>query len=91
VQAHDANFVLLRQAAREIRAGWCDVVMAQAYAHRLPTLAVRCRWLAQPSPFARHWTQPEQGEVESLESPAAALQRLHVLLLADPGSQAHAG
>jgi len=80
VQAHDPDFVLLRQAAREVRTDCCDVRTAREYVERLPGRAIRCRWLTQVSPFASSWTQAEVGEPEGLESPAEALQRLHAAL-----------
>ncbi len=90
VQGHDPDFVLLRQAGREVRAEWCDVRTAREYLDRLPGLAVRCRWLAQVSPFASNWTQAEVGEPERLESPAESLQRLHAALLGLDGESSHA-
>src|SRR5262249_18456000 len=36
VQAHDPDFVLLRQAAREVRADLCDAQAAGDYVRRLP-------------------------------------------------------
>lgn len=89
VQAHDPDFVLLRQAAREIRDTECDVKTALDYVQNLPGRVVRCRWLGQPSPFARYWTQRESGEGPQ-ENPADALLRLHASLLGGPGGQIHA-
>jgi ATP-dependent Lhr-like helicase len=80
VRARDPGFVLLRQAQREVRASCCDTDAARAYVGTLPALAVRCRWLAQPSPFARAWTQEAVGAMESVETPAQALERLHAAL-----------
>jgi ATP-dependent Lhr-like helicase len=81
VRERDADFVLVRQALHEVRGEACDVEAAQAYARRLPSLAVRCRWLSQPSPFAENWTQLAPGAAEAVETPAEALQRLHARLL----------
>jgi ATP-dependent helicase Lhr and Lhr-like helicase len=81
VRAREADFVLVRQALREVRGEGCDVEGAIAYARQLPRLAVRCRRLAQPSPFAENWTQLAPGAVEAVETPAQALQRLHARLL----------
>jgi len=80
VHAHDPDFVLLRQAAREVRSDCCDVRTAREYVERLPGRAIRCRWLARVSPFATNWTQAEVGEPEGQESPAEALLRLHAVL-----------
>jgi ATP-dependent Lhr-like helicase len=79
VAERDGGFVLLRQARREVRAELCDGAAARAYAEALPGLAVRCRWLAVPSPFVEAWTQAETG-AEAVESPAEALRRLHAQL-----------
>jgi ATP-dependent Lhr-like helicase len=88
VRAHDADFVLLRQALREVRAEVCDAGPARGYAEALPGLAVRCRWLGRPSPFAEAWTQPGLGPAEAAEAPAEALRRLHAALT---GEEADAG
>jgi ATP-dependent Lhr-like helicase len=87
VRQRDADFVLLRQALAEVRAGLCDADAAAAYAAGLPRLEVRCRWLRQPSPFAAAWTQPGVGEEAFAPTPAEALQRLHEELTRahDPG------
>jgi ATP-dependent Lhr-like helicase len=87
VRAHDDDFVLLRQALAEVRSESCDADTAGQYAASLPTLAVRVRWLRQPSPFAAAWTQPDVGEVPAAQTPAEALQRLHAELT---GGAAHA-
>jgi ATP-dependent Lhr-like helicase len=80
VRERDPDFVLLRQALREARGEACDVAAALDYARRLPSLAVRCRRLARPSPFAENWTQLAPGAAEEIETPAAALRRLHARL-----------
>jgi ATP-dependent Lhr-like helicase len=80
VREHDGNFVLLRQARREIRAEWCDGAAAQAYALDLAGRPLRCRWLPYPSPFAEHWTQQAEGAAATAETPAEALRRLHEAL-----------
>jgi ATP-dependent Lhr-like helicase len=80
VRAAEPSFVLLRQAEREVREECCDASAARAYAEMLPRLDVRCRWLAEVSPFAASWTQGAAGAVESAENPDEALQRLHAQL-----------
>ena len=80
VRARDANFVLLRQAAREIRADLCDLVSARQYAEELARRPIRCRRLSRPSPFAEGWTQAADGPAEPLETPAQVLRRLHEAL-----------
>jgi ATP-dependent Lhr-like helicase len=90
VQARNANFVLLRQALAEIRASQCDADAAERYLRQLPDLAIHCRWLRQPSPFAVAWTQPGVGDTGQTQSPAEALMQLHAELTRGQGD-AHAG
>jgi Lhr-like helicase len=80
VRAHDGDFVLLRQAAREVRADPCDAAAARGFVEELPRRALRCRWLTRPSPFVEGWTQLAPGPAEAVETPAEALQRLHATL-----------
>jgi ATP-dependent Lhr-like helicase len=80
VREHDAEFVLLRQALREVRAELCDAEAAIRYAEALPGRPVKCRRLRQPSPFAESWTQAAPGISAEAESPAEALRRLHAVL-----------
>ncbi len=80
VRARDADFVLLRQAAREIRADLCDLEAARCYAEDLSRRPIRCRRLSRPSPFAEGWTQAADGPTEPLETPAEVLRRLHEAL-----------
>jgi ATP-dependent Lhr-like helicase len=84
VRAHDPDFVLLRQSVREVRAELCDGLAALRFVEELPRWVVRCRWLSQPSPFAASWTQTALGGVESAQSPAEALRRLHAQLTGQP-------
>jgi ATP-dependent Lhr-like helicase len=83
VRDRDADFVLLRQALREVRAELCDAAAALAFAAELPRRSVRCRWLSRPSPFAEAWTQEGTGPAQTAESPAEALRRLHARLMGD--------
>jgi Lhr-like helicase len=77
----DPEFVLLRQARREVRAECCDGEAAGAFAAQLPSRSLRCRRLACPSPFAESWTQQAAGPADAVESPAEVLQRLHAALI----------
>ena len=87
VRARDPDFVLLRQAAREVRADLCDEAAAVRYVGELERFAIRCRRLAQPSPFVEGWTQATEGPADPAETAAEALQRLHEALMgATPGS-----
>jgi ATP-dependent Lhr-like helicase len=67
----DPDFPLLRQAKREILADLCHPETAMAYVQTLPTKEIRMRWLAEPSPFARSWTQIGFAAVNVLEGTEA--------------------
>ncbi|HZZ78295.1 MAG TPA: DEAD/DEAH box helicase [Gemmataceae bacterium] len=45
------DFVLLRQAERDLLAGPCDLATAHAYVQHLRSLPIRLRHLAEPSPL----------------------------------------
>jgi ATP-dependent Lhr-like helicase len=77
VRADEPDFVLLRQALREVRGECCDADSARDFLEQLPLLTVRRRLLTQVSPFASGWTQSAAGPVETVETPAEAIQRLH--------------
>jgi ATP-dependent Lhr-like helicase len=79
VKAADAEFVLLRQAAREVRE-LCDGAAAARFVATLPRLVIRCRALAAPSPFVQHWSQAITGPAESPVAPEEVLRRLHAVL-----------
>jgi ATP-dependent Lhr-like helicase len=85
VRQRDPDFVLLRQALRELRQELCDLDQALAYAQQLPALTIRCRWLSMPSPFAAAWTQMEAGEPQTALTPGEALLRLHAELMGGAG------
>jgi ATP-dependent Lhr-like helicase len=85
VRQRDPDFVLHRQALRELRQELCDLPQALDYAGRLPALTVRCRWLSRPSPFAAAWTQAEPGEPGTALTPGEALERLHAELTGGSG------
>jgi ATP-dependent Lhr-like helicase len=80
VLARDPDFVLLRQARREVQAELCDGRAAAAFAAELAARPVQVRRLARPSPFAEAWTQAADGPAEAVETPAEALRRLHAAL-----------
>src|SRR5262249_25947799 len=61
ILASDRDFVLLRQARREILSEWCDASAAGRYVRELEQLPLRCRFLSYPSPFVESWTQMEAG------------------------------
>jgi ATP-dependent Lhr-like helicase len=80
VRAADPDFVLLRQARREVCLDCCDAATAAWHLEDLPRRLLRLRWLAAPSPFAEGWTQMAAGPFETAESPEEALRRLHAAL-----------
>jgi ATP-dependent Lhr-like helicase len=80
VRRDSPEFVLLRQAAREVGEQWCDVATAEEFARSLSRRMIRVRQLRRPSPFAEAWTQQAPGPEEDRDTPAEALQRLHTLL-----------
>jgi ATP-dependent Lhr-like helicase len=80
IQAYDRDFVLLRQARREILSEWCDAAAARRYVRELEQMPLRCRLLSYPSPFVESWTQMEAGAAERIETPVEALLRLHASL-----------
>lgn len=80
VRAGAPNFVLLRQAWREVLTACCDVTNATAYLETLPRQVLRCRWLVRPSPFVEAWTELAEAAAESVMSPAEVLRRLHAAL-----------
>jgi ATP-dependent Lhr-like helicase len=88
LRASDPDFVLLRQAAREVRADWCDCTTALDYAAELPAYSIRCRWIAGISPFVESWTQTDIGPAEEVETPAEVLRRLHEVLTGSGGGDA---
>jgi Lhr-like helicase len=81
VRARDPEFVLLRQAARELRADLCDAEAARRYVEDLALLPIRCRRLSMPSPFVEGWTQTAEGAADPVETAAEALRRLHAALM----------
>lgn len=90
VQAADPDCVLLRQAWREVRSECCDGSAARAFAEQLRRLPLRCRRLAQVSPFAQAWVQAVAGPAEAVETAAEVLRRLHAALTGGPAEHARA-
>jgi ATP-dependent Lhr-like helicase len=91
VQARDPQFVLLRQAEREVRSEVSDLAAALEFAQGLARRPLRCRWLPYPSPFVAAWTQEGEGAAETVESPADVLWRLHQTLTGGAGDDARPG
>lgn len=80
VRSVDPDFVLLRQARRELVTEVCDAALARDYLEGMASRPLRCRRLAQVSPFAESWLQPSAGPAEISETPAEVLERLHATL-----------
>jgi ATP-dependent Lhr-like helicase len=83
IQALDNDFVLLRQARREVGTELCDAAAAAAFVNELAQRPLRCRRLGCPSPFVESWTQMATGAAESVETPEEVLLRLHAALTGD--------
>jgi ATP-dependent Lhr-like helicase len=81
VRARDPEFVLLRQALREVQGDALDVAAARSFLEKLPRMTSHWRYLTQVSPFAESWTQQAAGPVELVDSPEEALKRLHAVLM----------
>jgi ATP-dependent Lhr-like helicase len=81
IRAEQPDFVLLRQAAREVRAEVCHLEPARAWAESLPNMPLRIRVLGAPSPFARGWSQAISGPGQSAQTPEEALRQLHAELM----------
>jgi ATP-dependent Lhr-like helicase len=90
VSETEPEFVLLRQARREVGESCCDASAARAFLSELPRWTVRYRRLAQVSPFAQGWTQIEAGPSESVDNPAEVLRRLHAALTGNEENHASA-
>jgi len=81
INALDPDFVLLRQARREIAAEVLDAAVARRFLEELPLRTLRCRRLPDVSPLAEGWTQAGAGPAEVVDSPAEALEKLHAMLM----------
>jgi len=90
VRNHDTDFVLLRQARRELKAELYDADAARRFAATLDDQPLKCRYLYRQSPFTEAWTQTWSGSTEEAASPADALRRLHEVLTASGGRHARA-
>ena len=73
----DPDFILLRQATRELLHECCDLPAALAYLDSLPRRSLRWRRLTHVSPFAASWSQALAGPAVNLDPPTDALERLH--------------
>jgi ATP-dependent Lhr-like helicase len=82
VRDADPEFVLLRQAERELRTDVVDAEAARCYVAGLPNRHVHCRRLAQVSAFAAGWTQPGQVIEEPMPDANEVRARLHAELAA---------
>ena len=80
VREAEPDFILLRQAEREMRAECCDAGAARRFLDALPDWTLRVRRLAEVSPLAASWTQLAAGPEALAETPEEALRRLHARL-----------
>jgi ATP-dependent Lhr-like helicase len=80
VRAAEPDFVLLRQALREVREDCSDLPAARTFLEEIADRPVRFRHLPCASPFVESWTQLAAGPVESAETPDETLRRLHAVL-----------
>ena len=81
VTARDADFVLARQAAREVRADWCDAAAAMRLCGGITPFDDPLSAFTRTSPFAEHWTQTLIGSARRRSKPPGdSLQRLHAML-----------
>jgi ATP-dependent Lhr-like helicase len=80
----EPDFVLLRQAEREVRRDVCDGRAAGCFVAELPRWELRCRRLARVSPFVEAWGPVDAGPAEVVETPDEALRRLHAALMGGP-------
>ena len=80
VREADPDFVLLRQAEREVFSEVLDADAAREFLQELVAQPIRIRCLAGPSPIAEHW-RLIAGPAESVESPTETLERLHAELM----------
>jgi ATP-dependent Lhr-like helicase len=77
VRAADPDFVLLRQARREVDTLMLDAAAAEGFLKEFPVKPIHWRWLNDVSPLAEGWTQLAAGPVEVVGSPMESLERLH--------------
>jgi ATP-dependent Lhr-like helicase len=63
VSPADLEFVLVRQALRELLS---ERESALPFVEQLPRMTIRCRWLAEISPFVEGWSRIEAGAIETV-------------------------
>jgi ATP-dependent Lhr-like helicase len=83
VRVIDPDFVLLRQAWREVKTQLLDAETARRFLEELPRMTLHFRNLTSVSPLAESWTQLAAGPSESVISPTEALEKLHAALMAE--------
>ncbi len=77
VRSQCPDFVLLRQAEREVWEAASDAATARAFLRRVPSLQIRVRHLPQPSPFAEGFWQNPIALADAYLAPDEALSQLH--------------
>jgi ATP-dependent Lhr-like helicase len=80
VRAAEPDFVLLRQALREVREVCCAGNSAERFLQDIPCRDVKVRVLATVSPFVDSWTQLAAGPAEHALNAMEALRRLQPAL-----------
>ncbi len=80
VRTRQPDFVLLRQAEREVLDDVCDVAAARRFVEELPGRSIRLRWLAGLSPFVEGWTQLAPSITSPPPTPEEVLWQLHASL-----------
>lgn len=84
LQAREPDFVLLRQAKKEVLQDCVAASDALRYLQEAARQPMRLRWLPCLSPFAENWTQSLFTGDEVLGDPLQALERLHAALMGAP-------
>jgi ATP-dependent Lhr-like helicase len=72
ISTADADFVLVRQALRELLS---DRVSAQQFLEQLLRMTIHCRQLAEISPFVEGWNRVEAGAIETVNDTSPTQER----------------
>ena len=74
----DPQFPLLVQALRETQEGYCNANLALKWMRKSRELPIRVRFLAEPSPFSKHWLERSRVTNVHSGSPEARLHQLAI-------------
>jgi ATP-dependent Lhr-like helicase len=72
ISTADADFVLVRQALRELLS---ERVSALRFVEQLPRMTIYCRRLAEISPFVEGWNRVEAGAIETVNDTSPTHER----------------